>query len=281
MAEQFIGVEATGVYVGKLVEDMIETVKREKKLYCNVYIPEFFAENSNYPLTYVPFWAMSLPLRKDDKVLVEFHQNNLMYPVLYKNPDEIDEQFFEQFDTNKSVDGGNIEGYEPTDTVGAERIGVDSYIIKTDDYTVIHQNNGFILIDKDDKVYTYGSEINIISSGKVNVDCDDDIQVFTNSNCKVVAKKDCEIETDGNTKITVKKDCEIKSTGNTKITADQDCEIKSTGNTKINATQNCEIQSTGNTKITATQNCEIQATAQCKITASAGFSVNNHLQVTP
>ena len=42
MAEQFIGTEATGVYIGQLVEDMIETVKREKKLYCNVYIPEFF-----------------------------------------------------------------------------------------------------------------------------------------------------------------------------------------------------------------------------------------------
>ena len=51
MAEQFIGMEATGVYIGKLVEDMIDTVKREKKLYCNVYIPEFFAKDSNYPLT--------------------------------------------------------------------------------------------------------------------------------------------------------------------------------------------------------------------------------------
>jgi len=248
MAEQFIGVEATGVYIGTLVEDMIDTVKREKKLYCNVLIDEFFQKGTGYPLTYVPFWAMSLPLRKDDKVLVEFHQGNLMYPVLYKNPDEIDKQFYEKFDTKKSVNGGNIQGYEPKDTVGAERIGVDSYMIKTDDYTVIHQNNGFILIDKNDKIYTYGSEINIISSGKVNVDSDNDIQIYTNSNCKVVAKKDCTIDT--------------------------------TGNTKITAKQNCEIQSTGSTKITATQNCEIQATAQCNITANAGFNVNNHLQVT-
>ena len=202
MAEQFIGTEATGVYIGQLVEDMIETVKREKKLYCNVYIPEFFSKDSNYPLTYVPFWAMSLPLRKDDKVLVEFHQNNLMYPVLYKNPDEIDEKFFEKFDTNKSVSGGNIQGYQPKDTIGAERIGVDSYIIKTDDYTVIHQNNGFILIDKDDKIYTYGSEINIISSGKMNIDAAQDVQIYTNANCKVVAKQNCEIQSTGQCKIT-------------------------------------------------------------------------------
>lgn len=202
MAEQFIGVEATGVYIGQLVEDMIETVKREKKLYCNVYIPEFFAKDSNYPLTYVPFWAMSLPLRKDDKVLVEFHQNNLMYPVLYKNPDEIDDQFFEQFDTNKSVSGGNIQGYQPKDTVGAERIGIDSYIIKTDNYTVIHQNNGFILIDKEDKIYTYGAEINVISSGKVNIDAAQDVQIYTNANCKIVAKQNCEIESTAQCKIT-------------------------------------------------------------------------------
>lgn len=185
MAEPFIGVEATGVYIGKLVEDMVDTVTREKKLYCNVYIPEFFAKDSNYPLTYVPLWAMSLPLRKDDKVLVEFHQGNLMYPVLYKNPSEIDKGFYEKFDTNKSVTGGNIQGYTPSNTVSAQKIGVDSYVIKTDDYTVIHQNNGFVLVDKSDRVYVYGSEVNIISSGKVNIDAAQDVQIYSKSGFKV------------------------------------------------------------------------------------------------
>ena len=78
----FIGTEATGVYVGTLVEDMIETVKREKKLYCKVHIPDFFAKDSDYPLTYVPFWAMSLPLKKDDKVLVsDMNLEELYYAV--------------------------------------------------------------------------------------------------------------------------------------------------------------------------------------------------------
>ena len=188
MSDTFIGTEATGVYIGYLKEDMIETVKREKKLYCDVYIPDRFAEDGPHPLTYVPFWAMSLPLKKDDKVMVEFHQNNLMYPVLYKNPDEIDSAFFEKFDTNKSVTGGNISGYAAKDTVGAERIGQDSYIIKTDDYTVIHQNNGFILIDKNDKVYMYGSEINIISNGKFNVDSNQNVEIYTNASCNITAK---------------------------------------------------------------------------------------------
>lgn len=188
MADTFIGTEATGVYVGYLLEDMIETVKREKKLYCDVCIPDRFAKDGPHPLTYVPFWALSLPLKKDDKVMVTFHQENLMYPVLYKNPDEIDSGFFDKFDTNKSVPGGKISGYTAKDTVGCQRIGESSYLIKTDDYTVIHQNNGFILIDKDDKVYVYGNGINIISAGKFNVDSSQDVEIYTNASCNITAK---------------------------------------------------------------------------------------------
>ena len=204
MAKQFIGTEATGVYVGELVEDMIETVQREKKLYCNVHIPEFFAKDSDYPLTYVPFWALSLPLKKGNKVMVEFHQCNLMYPVLYKNAEELKDfdQFFTKFDTNKSVSGGNIQGYTPKDTVGCERIGENSYLIKTNDYTVIHQDNGFILIDKSDKVYIYGNGINIITAGKFNLDSSQNIELYTNASCKVVAKQTCEIQSTGQCKIT-------------------------------------------------------------------------------
>lgn len=177
MPTRFIGEEATGVYLGELVEDMIDTVQREKKLYCNVHIPDFFQKDTEYPLTYVPLWAMSLPLKKGNKVMVEFHQGNLMYPVLYKNPEKIDDEFFQKFDTAKSVTGGNIQPYQPKDTIGAERIGEHSYIIKTDDYTVIHQNNGFVLIDNKDKVYIYGSEINIISSGNLNIDTAKEVKI--------------------------------------------------------------------------------------------------------
>lgn len=191
--KQFIVEEATGVYVGTLVEDMIETVKREKKLYCNVHIPQFFAEDYGYPLTFVPLWAMSLPLKKGDKVMVKFNQDNLMYPVLYKNPNEIDSQFFEKFDFGNFVSGGNVTKPQSADTVGATSFGENSYAIKTDDYTVFHQNNGFILIDKNDKVYVYGSEINIVSTGKVNIDATQDVSVYTNGACNIVSKTGCTI----------------------------------------------------------------------------------------
>ena len=233
MAEPFIGTEATGIYVGTLVEDMIETVAREKKLYCNVHIESLFQKDTDYPLTYVPFWAMSLPLREGDKVLVEFHQGNLMYPVLYKNPDEIDEQFFEQFDTNKSVEGGNIQGYEPSDTVGAFKLGVDSYVIKTDDYTVIHQNNGFILIDKEDKIYAYGSEINLISDGTVNVDSKDKINIFSSS------------------------DINVKDNSKINVQASSTIDIKTQADVKINATAGVDITANGGFKV----NNHLQVTA--------------------
>ena len=71
MADTFIGTEATGVYVGYLLEDMVETVKREKKLYCDVYIEKIFGKDGPHPLTLVPFWALSLPLKKDDKAKLE------------------------------------------------------------------------------------------------------------------------------------------------------------------------------------------------------------------
>lgn len=174
MAKQFIGTEATGVYVGTLVEDMITTVAREKKLYCNVYIPEFFAKDTDYPLTYVPLWAMSLPLKEGDKVLVEFHQDNLMYPVLYKNPNEIDSGFYDMFDIHKSTDFPSNK-----DTVGATKLGDNSYIIKTDNYTVIHQNSGFVLLDSSGNVYVYGNKINTLSSGKTTITANTNITLGT------------------------------------------------------------------------------------------------------
>lgn len=203
MAEQgSIFDEATGTYVGELLEDMIDTVTRTKKMYCDVDIPQFFSKDKAHPLTYVPLWAMSLPLKKGDKVIVKFHQDDLTLPILYKNPDEIDKGFYEKFDFGNFVSGGNVSKPTAKDTLGSQRIGVDSYLIKTENYTVIHQNNGFILIDKDGNTYIYGSAINIVSTGDVDIDAGSNVKIFTSSNT--------EINTNGNTKIDAKGNVEIK-----------------------------------------------------------------------
>ena len=252
MGKDFIGEEATGVFVGELLEDMIETVARTKKLYCDVYIPQFFAKDYGHPLTYVPLWAMSLPLRKGDKVLVEFHQNDLTLPVLYKNDSEIDEQFFEKFEFGDFVQNGNIDKPEAVDTVGATWIGKDSYIIKTDDYTVFHQNNGFLLLDKDDNIYVYGKDVNVVATNNAKIDVGGDSQVY--------CKGDFTGKIDGDSNCTIKGDVTISSNKNIKLSSDS--------NTTIEVKGNAEVKCTG------------AASSVSITTGTGGFTVNNHLKVT-
>lgn len=195
MAEDFIGEEASGVFIGELLEDMVDTVSRTGKLYCDVYIPQFFAKGYSHPLTYVPFWAFTLPLRKGDKVMVEFHQNDLTLPVLYKNTDETTDlpdfdikQMYEKFEFGQFVTGGNVQKPTSMKTVNAQWIGKDSYIVKTDDYTVVHQNTGFILINKMGEVYVYGSQVNIVATKKVNIEGETGVEIYTNAACNITAK---------------------------------------------------------------------------------------------
>lgn len=171
--------EATGTYVGELLEDMIDTVSRTHKMYCDVDIPQFFSKDKAHPLTYVPLWAMSLPLKKGDKVIVEFYQNDLTLPMLYKNPSEIDKGFYTKFDFPTGVTGGNIKPPTAEQTFASFRLGDNSYVIKTSNYTVFHQNNGYILIDKDNKIYIQGSEINMISTGNLNMDISGKTTMFS------------------------------------------------------------------------------------------------------
>lgn len=181
MAETVIGQEATGVFQGVLLEDMIDTVKKTKKLYCDVDIPQFYEKTLAHPLTYVPIWAMSLPLKKGDKVWVKFHQDNLTLPVLWKLDADFDTSFYDKYEIPNGVDGGNASKPETEDVFWAQKFGDNSYIIKTKDYTIIHQDDGYACIDKDGKVYTRGTEINIVSVGKTNIDSSDNINLFTSS----------------------------------------------------------------------------------------------------
>ena len=317
MGEPFIGVEATGVYKGVLVEDMIETVAREHKLYCNVYIEDFFQKESDYPLTFVPLWAMSLPLRKDDVVLIEFHQGNLMYPVLYKNNSELDEAFYENFEIPDFINDGNIEKPETKDTIGVTRLGVDSYIIKTDDYTIIHQNNGFIMIDTEDNIYTYGTNVNLVSNGNLKIDCSGDIDVKAvgdghisidsdngeiNVNCgdktnveiggetTITCKDKTNITSEGDLTITAKKKTDITSEGEMTVNSKNKTNITSQGELNIVAKNKTTIDSTGELKITSKNKASVESTAQMDIkvngaaginitSGASGVTINNHLKV--
>lgn len=277
MGNPFIGVEATGVYKGVLVEDMIETVAREHKLYCNVYIEDFFQKESDYPLTFVPLWAMSLPLRKDDVVLIEFHQGNLMYPVLYKNDSELDEAFYENFEIPDFVDG-NVEKPETKDTIGVTRLGVDSYIIKTDDYTVIHQNNGFILVDTEDNIYTYGTNVNLVANGNLKVDCSGDLDVKAVGDGHINIDSDdgeINVTSGGKTTITCNDETNITSEGALTVEAKDKTNITSSGELTIDAKNKTNITSQGDLSITAKSKTTVNSTGECSITSSNKTTIDS------
>ena len=161
---------AHGVFSATLIEDMVTTVQRTGQLYCDAVITDYYDMDSGHPLVRVPLWAMSLPLKKDDKVLVEFFQDDLTLPVLYKPYDEIDEGFYKKFELGSSVSDGNITVPKSQETVSAQKLGDDSYIINTNNYTVIHRGSGFILIDNEGNHYVKGPSVNIIGTDSVNID---------------------------------------------------------------------------------------------------------------
>lgn len=187
MAE-VIGNEVTGVFPGTLREDMIDTVTRTGKLYCDVDIPRFFESNISHPLTYVPLWAMTLPLKKGDEVLVYFNQDDFSLPVLWKVQSELDKGLYEKFEPGKAVENGNVPEIEAQDTFFAQKYGDDSFIIKTANYTVIRQNDSYVLLDKDNNIFASGKNVNISSSEVLNVDSGKDINIYTEGKINITQK---------------------------------------------------------------------------------------------
>ena len=117
----------------------------------------------------------------------------LMIPILYKNPSELDESFYTAFEFGDFVDGGNIAKFDYEESVGVTQLGADSYIIKTENYTVIHQNNGFVLINNNGEVYTYGSKVNVIGTSQVNVDSGGTVNVYSADNITVTSSKNVSV----------------------------------------------------------------------------------------
>ena len=211
----FMHTEATGVFSGTLLEDMVETVKKTKKLYCDVDIPSWYNPKFRHPLTYVPLWAFGLPLRKGDKVKVRFEQGDLCNPVLWKVEDAKDfdvKELYEKWNIPDFVSGGNARKPEAEAPVNAEWLGKDCYVIHTESYTVLHQNNGFVLIDKDDRVVVRGKGMDIVSVDELNVDAEKEIRITGNKSLDLKLNDDMTVDTKGKSSLTAANDIYFKST---------------------------------------------------------------------
>lgn len=182
MADGYIQEEGPQICVGELLENMVDTVSKTKSLYCDVWIPAYFTKDSSHPLTYVPLWCMGLPLMKGDKVLVAFKDGDFSLPYLWKNPNEIDEGFYKKFEFPQGVQGGVTTQPASKDTVSAQKLGKDAFVIKTNDYTAIRQNDAFVVMSADGKIYAQGSQVDVASTGKVNVDSAGELNVKAGQN---------------------------------------------------------------------------------------------------
>ena len=163
--------EPTGVYRGTLLEDMILTVRRIKKPYIDVYVPELhFNDDTPHPLCYVPVWFQSVPLKKGDEVLIQYNQNSLRYPVLYKPVMELDETMVKE-----KVDLPESEvSAQPTENI--LNLGNECYLISTAGYSTLIRNGQAVILT-DDGVY-------IKAGGDVKIN--GDTSVLINGHLKVI-----------------------------------------------------------------------------------------------
>jgi hypothetical protein len=136
--------EATGIWKGVLLEDMILTVQKVMKPYIDVLIPELFEDYVPHPLTYVPVWFQTLPLKMGDEVWVQYNQGSTRYPVLYKPAMLMDETMI-----SPQVDIPQDEGFPaPMPTTNIFSLGNLYYLVVTEGYaTLLKGQQAIILSD--------------------------------------------------------------------------------------------------------------------------------------
>lgn len=224
--EPYMEVEATGVYEGVLYEDMIETVKKNHKLYCDVIITRFFKEGFKRPLTFVPMWAMSLPLKKGDKVLVKFADNDWNRPYLWREKPEIDHWFWDKWNFPEKFEKYTKQP-DPDENFSVQRIGDESFILYCKKYTLFRRNNAFFLIDKNNHVY--------LQCDKLEAEVTGDALADIKGNGKLYVKGNTELTVDGDITIKGKKKLDETIDGNVTRTIGGSRTVNVSGNSSLSA----------------------------------------------
>jgi len=196
--EPYVEIEATGVYDGELIEDMIDTVEKYHKLYCNVDIPGFFNKNYKHPLTFVPLYAMSLPLKKGDKVLVKFADNDYSRPYLWRKKEEVDEWFWKEWEFPEGTEH-YTEQPESEKNCSVTRFGEESFIIKTDSYTIFRQNDAFIYMNTDSEMYVQANKLQAEVNGDLLADVKGDAKLYVEGDVQMHVEGDVSKHVEGST----------------------------------------------------------------------------------
>ena len=168
------GIEASGVFLGTLQEDMIDTVRRVKKPFVDVFIEKMFFDDADYPLTYVPMFNMVLPLRKGQKVWVKFNQGNHRYPMLWKLASDFDDDSGYMKDYKLPKDGSLVTFPGAEDTTEVFKISDSIWFVSTKSYGILHWGEQCVLLDgkriitnsSGDIDFKAGRDINMEAGGK-------------------------------------------------------------------------------------------------------------------
>jgi len=208
-----------GLFLGTLVEDMVDTVGREKYPYIKVLYEDLFFDAEKYPLTYVPYgWGCMLPLHKGDKVWSTFEQGVSLYPILAKPALEYNANVLSG--TPMPDAGGaknvvfsfpamgktvaaypiNFWYYNDADERPVPDVDQDNWVICTDAYTLLRHGMVYRVTDKysiweftaSDGVVQkfYGGPLTMWVGGKADVDINTNLSAWVGGSVSVKCGSD-------------------------------------------------------------------------------------------
>jgi hypothetical protein len=187
------GIEASGVYKGVLKEDMVDTVRRVKRPFIDVFVEGLFFEDQDYPLTYVPMVNMVLPLKEGQEVWVYFPQeNNARYMVLWKLAEEMGGDFVqEEFDVGR-FSKDNVEFPDTEVTKEVFKVSDNMWVICTTSYCVMHYGDSCVLMNAGG-VYANAEAFQLVSQ-EMNLKVLQNLEARIDAAAKLIAGTDLELE---------------------------------------------------------------------------------------
>lgn len=264
-------IEATGVYEGTLLEDMIDTVSKYHKLYCDVDIPGFFNKNHRHPLTFVPLWAMSLPLHKGDKVLVKFGDNDYARPYLWRKKEEIDHWHWDEWKFPEGIEHFTTHP-ESDKNCSVVRFGEESFVIKTHEYTLVRQNDGFAFINTKGEIYVQGNKVQAEVKGDMLADVKGNARLYVKENTEVLVEGNKDEHIVGNETEHVEGTSDKHIEDDTTVNCDSDVSIHIIGKTTLKIDDDTDVHVIGNTNFKCDGNVTIDSP---NVTVQGGNLIKN------
>lgn len=182
MADGVIYDESSGIYKGILTEDMIDTFQRVKRSFISVKFESLFSEEL-FPLTYVPEFYRTLPLREGDTVWCQFSQGEMAYPVLYKVKAEMPDEMLELPD---APDDGQFASFPSLDKlVAVQRLNESCYLFCTEGQVYLWTGSGHHVFASDE-FFSKVSKFNVLCSD-VTVEADGGVDIEAGGEITVMA----------------------------------------------------------------------------------------------